>query len=159
MEQKTGVGVSDLPDHVVFCYHQLARQTGPPGLVVRDKEGGVEDLVIAACRWHVEAEAGPYKQRALDHFRERYTVLLDFLRAEGLLADPSVGQDVADWLGFQFRRSHLTDEGYELVRQCHGTRNPAFGQGHTQRHLSMGGVSWLASGAWPELAPPRPHAI
>ena len=101
------------------------------------EEGGVSDLVIDACRWHVEAEAAPYRQRALDHFRDRYTVLLDFLRAEGLLADPSVGQDVSDWPGFELRRSHLTDEGYELVRQCHGTWSPAFGQGHTQRHLAQ----------------------
>lgn len=98
----------------------------------------MEDLVIDACRWHVDAEAAPYKQRALDHFRDRYTVLLEFLRAEELLADPSLGRDVSDWLEFQLRRSHLTGEGYELVRQCHGTWNPAFGQGHTRRHL----VQW-----------------
>jgi hypothetical protein len=98
----------------------------------------MKDFVIDACRWHVDAEDAPYKQRALDHFRERYTVLLEFLRSEGLLADPSVGKDVADWLGFEFRQSHLTEEGFELVKQCHGTWNPAFGQGATQRHL----VQW-----------------
>jgi hypothetical protein len=97
----------------------------------------MEDLVIDACRWHVDAEAGPYKQRALDHFRDRYTTLLDFLRVEGLLADPSLGQDVTDWLGFEFRRSHLSEEGFALVRLCHGSWNPAFGQGRTQRHLAQ----------------------
>src|SRR5262245_41082399 len=84
------------------------------------REGRVKDMVIDACRWHVDAEAAPYKNRALDHFRDRYTVLLDLLRAERLLADPALGQNVSDWLGFEFRRSHLTDEGWELVRQCHG---------------------------------------
>jgi len=98
----------------------------------------VKDLVIDACRWYVDAEAKPYKQRALDHFRDRYTVLLDFLRAERLLADPSFAQDVLDWLGFEFRRSHLTDEGFALVKLCHGAWNPAFGQGQTRRHL----VQW-----------------
>ncbi len=96
------------------------------------------DLLIDACRWHIEAEAAPYKQRALDHFRDRYTVLLDFLRSEGLLANSSLGQDTPDWLGFELRQSHLTEEGFALVKQCHGTWNPAFGQGHTQRHL----VQW-----------------
>ncbi len=95
----------------------------------------MKDLVIDACRWHVDAEAMPYKQRALDHFRDRYTVLLDFLREEGLLAEPSIGQNVSDWLGFEFRQSHLTDEGFALVKLCLGTWNPAFGQGSTQRHL------------------------
>lgn len=95
----------------------------------------MNDLVIDACRWHVDAEAASFKQRALDHFRDRYTVLLDFLRSESLLADPSVGHEVSDWLKFKLSRSHLTDEGYKLVRQCHGTWNPAFGQGHTKRHL------------------------
>jgi hypothetical protein len=97
----------------------------------------VKDLVIDACRWHVDAEAKPYEQRTLDHFRDRYTVLLDFLRAERLLADSSLGQDVQDWLGFEFRQSHLTAEGFALVKLCHGTWNPAFGQGHTQRHLTQ----------------------
>lgn len=93
------------------------------------------DLLIDACRWHVDAESGEYKQRALDHFRERYTVLLDFLRSEGLLADPAVGQSVSDWLEFEFRASQLTEEGLALVKLCHGTWRSAFGQGHTQRHL------------------------
>lgn len=97
----------------------------------------MKDLVIDSCRWHVGAEAAPYKQRALDHFRERYTVLLDFLRAEGLLTDPSLGQEVSDWLTFEFRQSHLTVEGFELVKLCYGGWNPAFGQGHTQRHLTQ----------------------
>jgi hypothetical protein len=98
----------------------------------------VKDFVIDACRWHVDSEAKRFKQRALDHFRERYTVLLDFLRSEALLTQPSLGQNVTDWLEFEFRQSHLTDEGCELVKLCHGTWNPAFGQAHTQRHL----VSW-----------------
>lgn len=100
--------------------------------------GYLKDLLIDACRWHVDAEAAPYKQRAHDHFRDRYTVLLDFLRSEGLLADATLGQDVADWSGFEFRQSHLTVKGIALVKLCHGTWNPAFGQGHTQRHL----VQW-----------------
>jgi hypothetical protein len=49
----------------------------------------MKDLMIDACRWHVDAEATPNKQRALDHFQDRYTVLLDFLRVEGLLAEPA----------------------------------------------------------------------
>jgi hypothetical protein len=98
----------------------------------------MKDLIISACAWHIEAEAQPYKKRALDHFRDCYTVLLDFLRAEGLLADPSVGCNVKNWAKFEFRKSHLTDEGFELVKLCHGTWNPSFGQGHTQRHL----VQW-----------------
>lgn len=97
----------------------------------------MNDLVIDACRWHVDAEAAPDKQRALDHFRERYMVLLDFLRAQGLLADPSIGQEVSDWLAFELRRSHRTTEGFKLVKLCHKRWNPAFGQAHTQRHLTQ----------------------
>jgi hypothetical protein len=65
-------------------------------------------------------------------------VLLYFLWDQGLLADPSLGHDVPDWLVFEFRASHLTEEGLALVKLCHGSWNPAFGQGHTQRHL----VQW-----------------
>ncbi|MEI8020903.1 MAG: hypothetical protein WCH39_22050 [Schlesneria sp.] len=102
----------------------------------------MKDLMIDACRWHVDAESNANKQRALEHFRDRYKVLLDFLRVEGLLAEPALGQEVPDWLEFEFHRTHLTDEGYELVRQCHGTWNPAFGQGHTQRHLTQWRRKW-----------------
>jgi hypothetical protein len=97
--------------------------------------GESKDLLIDACKWHVDAETDAYKQRALDHFRERYSVLLDFLREEGLLADPSLGHDVEDWLKFEFRESQLTEEGCELVRQCHGEWKPGFGQGSSRRHL------------------------
>jgi hypothetical protein len=96
------------------------------------------DHVIDACRWHVEAEAPEYRQRAIDHFRDRYTVLLGFLRENGLLRDPRFKSDVGDWLDFEIRASDLTDEGLALFRACHGKWNPAFGQGHTQRHL----VQW-----------------
>lgn len=98
----------------------------------------MEDMIIDACRWHVEPESPPYRQRALDHFRERYTVLLAFMRSENLLTDQTLGLGVTDWMRFELRRSHLTPEGDELVRACHGTWNPSFGQGSTQRHL----VQW-----------------
>jgi len=94
----------------------------------------LEDMIIDACQWHVEAEAPQYRRRALEHFRDRYTVLLDFLRSEGLLSG-TLALPPTDWMKFEFRQSHLTAEGYELVKVCHGTWNPSFGQGHTQRHL------------------------
>ena len=98
----------------------------------------MKDLVVDACRWHVEAESPPYKQRALEHFRDKYMVLLNFLRTNDLLRDPTLGQNVNDWLAFEFRQSHLTDEGFALVKLSHGNWSSAFGQAHTQRHL----VSW-----------------
>ncbi len=97
-----------------------------------------DDLVIDACAWHVRAEAPEYQQQALDDFRDRYTVLLELLRSEGLLADPAWAREVDDWPAFQLRRSDLTDEGFELVRLCHPTWNPSSGQGRTARHL----VQW-----------------
>jgi hypothetical protein len=98
----------------------------------------MNDILIDACRWHVDSEEQLYKQRALEHFRDRYNVLLAFLRTEGLLAEPSLGVAVADWVPFEFRASHLTSLGFELVKTCHGRWNPSFGQAHTQRHL----VQW-----------------
>jgi hypothetical protein len=95
----------------------------------------LNDLVIDACRWHADAESNPFKQRAIDHFRDRYTVLLEFLQAEGLLTNPLLGQNILDWLKFEFRQSQLTEEGFELVKLCHDKWNPAFGQGHTKRQL------------------------
>lgn len=96
------------------------------------------NFVLDACRWHVDAEAHRYKKRALDHFRDRYTVLLSFFREEGLLADDDLWTNVPDWYHFELRRRDLTAEGNALFKLCTGTWNPAFGQGHTKRHL----VQW-----------------
>lgn len=95
----------------------------------------MENLLIDACRWHVDAEAPIYKQRALDHFRERYSVLLEFMRENGLLRDVGLGLYVSDWMEFEFRESQLTEEGFALVNICHGKWSVAFGEAHTQRHL------------------------
>lgn len=96
----------------------------------------MQDYVIDACRWHVAAEAPEYRDRALEHFRDRYTVLLDFLRGDGLLRDPAFGEDVGDRMAFAIRSTDLTDEGLALFRRCHGRWNVAFGQARTQRHLT-----------------------
>ena len=98
----------------------------------------MDDYTIDACKWHVDAEAPECKKRALEHFRDRYTVLLKYLHAEHLLRDSSFGRDVEDWMAFKIRVSDLTDEGYSLFQLCAGTWNPSFGQGHTERHL----VQW-----------------
>ena len=42
------------------------------------------------------------------------------------------------WADFEILASDLTPETLELFRACHRKWNPAFGQGHTQRHL----VQW-----------------
>jgi hypothetical protein len=97
----------------------------------------MSDLIIDACSWHVDREAPEFKQRAFESFRNRYKVLLAFLVSEGLLIDPAIASNV-DWKAFEFRRSHLTEEGFGLVKLCHGTWSPAFEQAHTQKHL----VQW-----------------
>ena len=107
------------------------------------------DLVIDACRWHVEAESLLHKQHALDHFCDKYLVLLDFLRANDLLQEPRLGQAVDNWLSFEIRQSHLTDDGYALFKLCHSKWSPAYGQAHAQRHLIpwKRGLASLRSGA------------
>ena len=97
----------------------------------------MQDFTIDACRWHVDAEAPESRQRALEHFRDCYTVLLSFLRENGLLRDPAFGAGVRDWLAFEIRASDLTEEGLALFQLCHGTWNPAFGQGSGQQHLAQ----------------------
>ena len=98
----------------------------------------MQDRLIDACAWHVDPEAPPYKRRAFDHFVDRYTVLLAFMRSEGLLRDSLFGTNVTDWTTFELKETDLTQEGLALVTLCIGSWNPSFGQGHTQRHL----VQW-----------------
>ena len=100
----------------------------------------MEDFIIDACCWHVEAEAPRHKQRAIAHFRDCYTVLLAFFREEGLLSDPEFGLRAHHWSDFEIRRSDLTREGYALFQSCHPGWHPVAGQEVTKRHLT----SWKA---------------
>ncbi len=97
-----------------------------------------KEFTIDACRWHVDGEPPEYKQRAFDHFRDRYTVLLEFLRENDLLADPEFGLSVKDWYQFEIHTTDLTPEGLALFRLSFDSWGAAFGQGHTKRHL----VQW-----------------
>ncbi len=45
--------------------------------------------------------------------------LHSFLLSNGLYLTPSRWEGFANWDTFSFRKSDLTDEGFELVRQCH----------------------------------------
>ncbi len=115
---------------MAFIRLQTAARTLTKDRRVRD------EFVIDACRWHVDAEAPAFKQRALEHFQARYKVLLRFLVEEGLLKDPRV-ENVVDWKDFELRASQLTPDGLALLRACHHKWNPAFGHGHTHRHLTQ----------------------
>lgn len=97
----------------------------------------MEDYMIDACKWHIDRESKEYKARALEHFQNRYGVLLRFLKAEGLLSNEQL-LPVEDWDVFELFASDLTDEGLELFRRCHGKWNPSFEHAHTERHL----VQW-----------------
>jgi hypothetical protein len=98
----------------------------------------MEDFVIDACCWYVDAAAPESKRRALEHFRDCYTVLLDFLREQSLLRDPDFGRHIHHWINFEIRKSDLTEEGLELFKRCHRNWGPAFGEDHTKPHL----VQW-----------------
>jgi len=95
----------------------------------------MEDYVIDASCWHVEAAAPELKQQALEHFRDRYTVLLKFFQEEGLLNDADFGRRVQSWGNFEIRRSDLTEEGLELFKWCRRRWNPAVGATHTESQL------------------------
>lgn len=96
----------------------------------------MEDFIIEACCWHVEAEAPEHKQRAILHFRNCYTLLLAFFREEGLLRDPQFGLRAQHWSDFEIRRSDLTAEGYRLFQSCSQSWHPAVGEKLTPRHLT-----------------------
>ena len=100
-------------------------------------EKGEAGFTIDACRWHVDCEAAEYKKRALDHFQDCYSVLLEFLRDEGLTVDPRFGAEVKDWYEFEIHTTDMTSEGLALVKLC-SSWSPSYGNGKSKRHL----VQW-----------------
>ena len=96
-----------------------------------------QGYVLTACIWSVDPESQEYKQRALDHYKDCHSVLLEFLRSERLTVDPSFGKNVQDWISFELHTSDLTEEGLELFKLC-SSWSPSYGNGKSKRHL----VQW-----------------
>ena len=98
----------------------------------------MQDYVIDKCAWHVDAEAEPYKQRALEHFQGMYEVLLEFLRErEGLLINSEFGLNIKDWALFEIKTTDLTEKGLRLFKLCHPKWEASYGDEKTKRHLAQ----------------------
>jgi len=97
----------------------------------------MEDLVIDKESWHVNAESSEHKERARTHFRARYLVLLTFLKESSLLQSTECIELLDSDNDFVFKRSDLTELGFELVKKCHSNWNVAYGQENSVRQLTQ----------------------
>lgn len=79
----------------------------------------MNDFVIYDNAEIIGCEQQEYRESKKEKTREFNSALLRFLLGNHLLSTPSRWEGFADWDTFSFRKSDLTDEGFELVRQCH----------------------------------------
>lgn len=79
----------------------------------------MEDFVIYDNARILRRERPEHMARMQEKTRQFNSALLQFFRESGLLANQSSWDGFFDWDNFSFRKSDLTAEGFELVRQCH----------------------------------------
>ena len=79
----------------------------------------MDDFVIYDNARILAREQPEHRARMEDKTRQFNSALLQFFREAELLTAPSRWDVFTDWANFSFRKSDLTEDGFELVRQCH----------------------------------------
>ena len=79
----------------------------------------MKKFTIDACRWYLHEEMDDTsKIEAIENFRLRYEPLLGFLK-ECDLYKSTLPKTIEDWHSLEIQFSDFTDEGLELVMNCH----------------------------------------
>ncbi len=79
----------------------------------------MKEFVIDACKWYVNSDMDDAsKIEAIENFKSRYTPLLGFL-LESKLYRNKLPNSLEDWQIFEIKISDFSEEGLELVMQCH----------------------------------------
>ena len=79
----------------------------------------MKEFTIDACKWYIDEEMdNSSKLDAVEKFKLRYEPLLGFL-LESNLYKSKLPQAVEDWQSLEIKVSDFTDEGLELVMNCH----------------------------------------
>ena len=79
----------------------------------------MKEFTIDACKWYIYEEMDDNdKIDAIEKFKLRYEPLLGFL-LESNLYESNLPKTVEDWQSLEIKVSDFTDEGLELVMNCH----------------------------------------
>jgi hypothetical protein len=76
-------------------------------------------FIIDTCKWYLDAEMDDAsKLDAIEKFKSRYEPLLGFL-FESQLYKRDLPKSLEDWQSLEIKLSDFSEEGLELVMQCH----------------------------------------
>ena len=79
----------------------------------------MKEFIIDTCKWYLDEEMDDTsKLDAIEKFKSRYEPLLGFL-FESQLYKLSLPRSFEDWQSLEIKISDFSDEGLELVMQCH----------------------------------------
>lgn len=79
----------------------------------------MKEFIIDACKWYIyEDMDNTAKADAIKKFKSRYEPLLGFL-LESKLFKQKLPKNIEGWQIFEMKFSDFTDEGLELVMNCH----------------------------------------
>ncbi|MEM7401024.1 MAG: hypothetical protein AAF304_03635 [Pseudomonadota bacterium] len=79
----------------------------------------MKEFTIDACRWYLHEEMDDASRiEAIENFRMRYEPLLGFLNESNLYTS-QLPKTIEEWHSLEIKFSDFTDEGLELVMNCH----------------------------------------
>jgi len=79
----------------------------------------MKEFIIDTCKWYLHEEMdNTEKMDAIEKFKTRYEPLLGFL-LESSLYKCTVPKSIEDWQSIEIKVSDFTEEGLELMTQCH----------------------------------------
>jgi len=79
----------------------------------------MKEFIIDTCKWYLHEEMdSAEKIDSIEKFKTRYEPLLGFL-LESELYKHALPKSIEDWQSLEIKVSDFTEEGLELVTQCH----------------------------------------
>ena len=79
----------------------------------------MKEFIIDTCKWYLHEEMDhATKLGAIEKFKTRYEPLLGFLQ-ESSLYKSTLPKTIEDWQSIEIKVSDFTEEGLELMTQCH----------------------------------------
>ncbi len=79
----------------------------------------MKEFIIDTCKWYLDEEMDDTsKLDAIEKFKSRYEPLLGFL-FESQLYKHKLPRAFEDWQSLEIKISDFSEEGLELVMQCH----------------------------------------
>ena len=97
----------------------------------------MKEFTIDACKWYLYEEMDETARLStIENFKQRYEPLLGFL-LESDLYKSNLPKTIEDWHSLEIKDSDFTDEGLELVMNCHDQWLDSVEKGISPKNINL----------------------